>query len=135
MVDRVFTIALLVLGAFSVLSISSSLFALASQIRLTGTMIGIDELTLAPWVGSLGTASGIVVLGLFAIALIASIRRMRASKIAFWVPLAAGAVAIAIVMIASMIALMAGAPEIMQQLEADPNGSIDKMMEYIQQMQ
>lgn len=135
MVDRIFTIGLLVIGAFSTLTMVSSLFALESQIRLTATMIGVEHATLAPWVGPLGTIGGIVVLALFAVTLIFSIQRMRAGKLAFWVPLTAGVIAVLIVGILPAVAMLAGAPEIMHQLEADPNGSLDKMLEYMRTMQ
>ena len=135
MVDRVFTIGLLVLGGLSTLSMVQSLFALESQIRLTATMIGLDHATLASWVGPLGTIGGIVVLALFAVTLIFSIQRMRAGKLAFWVPLTAGVIAVLIVAILPAIAMLAGAPEIMQQFETDPNGSLDKMLEYMRTMQ
>lgn len=134
-VDRVFTIGLLVLGGLVTLSMVSSLFALESQIRLTATMIGLEHATLASWVGPLGTIGGIVVLALFAVTLIFSIQRMRAGKLAFWVPLTAGVIAVLIMAILPAVAMLAGAPEIMQQLEADPNGSIDKMLEYMRTMQ
>lgn len=132
--DRVITILLLALGAFGALNIASSFFNLESQIRLTGTMIGVDSPNLASWVGPLGIISGLVVLLLFALTLIFSIQRMRANKLTFWVPLVAGAIAVIILMVVPMIA-MSGAPEIMQQLESDPTGSLDKMMDYLTQLQ
>lgn len=133
-VDRVITIVLLVLGAFSTLTLTSSLFALESQIRLTGTMLGVEDMTLASWVGPLGTVTGIVILAMYALTLIFSIRRMRARKLTFWVPLTMGVIALLLVLIIPTVAMLAGAPEIMQQLESDPNGSLDKMMKYMQQM-
>lgn len=133
--DRIITIALLVIGAYSTLTLTQSMFALASQIRLTGTMIGVDDLSLASWVGPLGTITGFAVLALFAVTLIFSIQRMRAGKLTFWVPLTAGAIAVLIILIVPTVAMLAGAPEILHQLEADPNGSVDKMMAYIQEMQ
>ncbi|MBL3700617.1 DUF6264 family protein [Leucobacter luti] len=132
--DRVITIMLLVLGAFGALNISSSFFGLESQIRFTGVMIGIEDPKLASWIGPLGVISGLVVLLLFAVTLIFSIQRMRANKLAFWVPLVAGVVAAIVLIVVPMIA-MGGAPEIMQQLESDPTGSLDKMFEYIEQLQ
>ncbi|TDP95876.1 hypothetical protein EDF62_0570 [Leucobacter luti] len=132
--DRVVTILLLALGAFGALNIASSFFNLEAQIRLTGTMIGVDSPQLASWVGPLGIISGLVVLLLFALTLIFSIQRMRANKLTFWVPLVAGVVAVIILMIVPMIA-MSGAPDIMQQLESDPTGSLDKMMDYLTQLQ
>ncbi|MHA3722599.1 DUF6264 family protein [Leucobacter sp. HY1910] len=133
--DRVITIGLLVLAAYSTLSIASSMFALESQLRLVGAMIGLEHATLAEWVKPLGTGTGIAVLALFAVTLIYSIQRMRARRLAFWVPLTAGAIAVLIVLIVPTVAMFAGAPEIMQQLDADPNGSLDKMFAYIKDMQ
>jgi hypothetical protein len=85
-------------------------------------------------VGTLGMVSGFAVLLLFAVTLIFSIQRMRARKLAFWVPLAAGAVAVLLALIIPMIAI-GGAPEIMQQLENDPTGSLERMMQYLQGLQ
>lgn len=133
--DRVITIALLALAAYSTLSIASSMFALEAQLRLVGTMIGIEHASLASWVKPLGTGTGIAVLALFAVTLIYSIQRMRAGKLTFWVPLTAGAIAVLIVLIVPTVAMFAGAPEIMQQLDADPNGSLDKMLAYLKDMQ
>ncbi|WP_449281366.1 DUF6264 family protein [Leucobacter sp.] len=132
--DRVITIILLVIGAFGTLNSAASFFALESQLRLTANMIGIDSPSIAPWVGTLGMVSGFAVLLLFAVTLIFSIQRMRARKLAFWVPLAAGAVAVLLALIIPMIA-MGGAPEIMQQIENDPSGSLDRMMQYLQGLQ
>lgn len=132
--DRVVTIILLVIGAFGALNSAASFFSLESQLRLTANMIGIESPEVAPWVGTLGLVSGLAMLLLYAVTLIFSIQRMRARKIAFWVPLAAGAAAVIIALIIPMIA-MGGAPEIMQQIENDPSGSIDRMMQYLQDPQ
>jgi len=132
--DRIVTIALLALGAFGTLNFASSLFAIDSQLRLTATMLGIDSLSLPGWVGVLGVVSGLAVLLIFALTLIFSIRRMRAGKLAFWAPLAAGAIVLVLVIIVQSIAL-SGAPEIMQQLQSDPNGSLQKMLEFAQNPQ
>ncbi|QBE48333.1 DUF6264 family protein [Leucobacter triazinivorans] len=132
--DRVITIILLVIGAFGALNSAASFFSLESQLRLTANMIGIESPEVAPWVGTLGLVSGLAMLLLYAVTLIFSIQRMRARKIAFWVPLAAGAAAVIIALIIPMIA-MGGAPEIMQQIENDPSGSIDRMMQYLQDPQ
>jgi hypothetical protein len=132
--DRVITIILLVIGAFGALNSAASFFSLESQLRLTANMIGIDSPAIAPWVGTLGMVSGFAVLLLFAVTLIFSIQRMRARKLAFWVPLAAGAVAVLLALIIPMIAI-GGAPEIMQQLENDPTGSLERMMQYLQGLQ
>lgn len=132
--DRIITIALLALGAFGTLNFASSLFAIDSQLRLTAAMLGIDSLSLPGWVGVLGVVSGLAVLLIFALTLIFSIRRMRAGKLAFWAPLAAGAIVLVLVIIVQSIAL-SGAPEIMQQLQSDPNGSLQKMLEFAQNAQ
>jgi len=132
--DRIITIALLALGAFGTLNFASSLFAIDSQLRLTATMLGIESLSLPGWVGVLGVVSGLAVLLIFALTLIFSIRRMRAGKLAFWAPLAAGAIVLVLVIIVQSIAL-SGAPEIMQQLQSDPNGSLQKMLEFAQNPQ
>ncbi|GAA1598760.1 DUF6264 family protein [Leucobacter chromiireducens] len=132
--DRIITIILLVFGAFGALSVARSFFGLESQISLMGTLIGMDEPKVASWVGTLGMVSALVVLLVWALNLLFSIQRMRARKITFWVPLVAAVIAFIIVMVVPMIA-MNGAPEIMQQIEADPNGALSKMLESLQEMQ
>ncbi len=128
--DRVVTIVLLAFGALGALNIAGSFFGLAAQVRLMGDMLGLESPKVADWVGPLGVVSGLIVLLLFALNLIYSIQRMRAGKLAFWVPLAAGAIAFIILMVVPLIA-MNGAPEIMQQLESDPTGSLDRMLDYV----
>lgn len=132
--DRVITIMLLVLAAFGALNISSSFFGLERQIGLSATMLDIESPKIASWIGPLGVVSGLVVLLLFALTLIYSIQRMRAGKLTFWVPLTAGAIAMIIMIVVPMVA-MSGAPEIMEQLSTDPSGSLDKMLDYLQNMQ
>ncbi len=132
--DRVVTIMLLVFGAFGALSVARSFFALESQISLMGTLIGMDSPKVESWVGTLGVASALAVLLVYALNLILSIQRMRARKITFWVPLVAAVIAFVILLVVPMIA-MGGAPEIMQQIEADPNGALSKMLDSLQEMQ
>lgn len=132
--DRVITIILLVLGGFGALNIAGSFFGLESQIHLTATMIGLENTEVAGWVGPLGVISGLLVLLLFALTLIFSIQRMRANKLTFWVPLAAGGIAFVLLMVVPMIA-MSAAPEIMTQIQSDPTGSLDKMLDYVSEMQ
>lgn len=132
--DRIVTIVLLAFGAFGALNIAASFFGLESQIRLTASLIGLEDATVASWVGPLGVVSGLVVLLLFALTLIFSIQRMRQHKITFWVPLAAGAIAFILLVVVPMIAL-SGAPEIMEQLQNDPTGSLDKMLNALTEMQ
>lgn len=132
--DRVVTIMLLVFGAFGALSVARSFFALESQISLMGTLIGMDSPKVESWVGTLGVASALAVLLVYALNLILSIQRMRARKITFWVPLVAATIAFVILLVVPMIA-MGGAPEIMQQIEADPNGALSKMLDSLQEMQ
>ena len=71
---------------------------------------------------------------LFALTLIFSIQRMRQHKITFWVPLAAGAIAFILLVVVPIIVL-SGAPEIMEQLQNDPTGSLDKMLNALTEMQ
>ncbi|MFT4232306.1 MAG: DUF6264 family protein [Leucobacter sp.] len=132
--DRVVTILLLVIGAFGALNSAASFFSLDARLRLTAEMVGIESIDVAPWVGTLGLIGGLVILALYAVTVIFSIQRMRARKVAFWVPLTAGAIAVLLVLVIPMFA-MAGAPEIMQQLESDPNGSLERMMQYLQGME
>jgi hypothetical protein len=100
--DRLITIALLVLGAFGAWDSARSMQQLGQQIQTTYTMLGIGEFTAPEWLATLSVAGIIVQLSLYAVVLGLTILRMRARRIAFWIPLAGGALSVIIT-----VALMA----------------------------
>ncbi|MBK0422653.1 hypothetical protein JD292_11280 [Leucobacter sp. CSA2] len=130
--DRVITIILLAIGAFGALNLAASGFAIVQQMHLMGEMIGLEKVTVPEWVGPVGTVAGLVVLLVYALNVIYSIQRIRANKLAFWVPLVAAGIAFVVIMAVSMIA-MASIPDLMQTMNSDPYGSLDRMMKYVEE--
>ena len=129
--DRVITIMLLVVGAFGALNMAATMFALDAQMQLMGSMLGIDDLQVPGWVATVGLITGLAILLVYALNVIYAIQRMRAGKIAFWVPLTAFAIAFVFLIVAQMIA-MYNSPEIIEQLNSDPYGSYGKMMQFLE---
>lgn len=116
--DRIITIVLLVVGALGALYTALSMMQLPASFHLIATTLEFDDFVAPASIETLGTVGALVTLALYAVTLIYSIQRMRAKKLTFWVPLAAGALSIIIAIVISMIA-MSQAPDLMQQL-ADP---------------
>ncbi|MDR5698862.1 DUF6264 family protein [Agromyces aerolatus] len=100
--DRIITIALLVLGAFGAWDTARAMQQLGQQIQTTYTMMGIGDFTPPEWLPTLSVIGIVVQLSLYATVLGLTILRMRARRIAFWIPLAGGALSVVIT-----VALMA----------------------------
>ncbi len=119
--DRIITIVLLVIGAFGALITAQSMLGLAPSLVIIADALGVADFTVPDWVGTVGTVSGIAFIAVYAVVLIFSIQRMRARKIAFWIPLTAGVlVMIAMLVITSLV--LTAMPELMSQL-ADPSST------------
>jgi len=117
--DRIITIALLALGAYGALNLALSLQQLPQSMRLTASLLGLESLDVPEAVGIAGIVGAIAVLAIYAVNLIFSIQRMRARKLAFWVPLAAFGLALVVLFVCSTIAVVQ-LPELMQQM-SDPD--------------
>src|SRR5690606_24802753 len=87
--DRVITIILLVIGAFAALQFALGMLTLGTQLEIIATTLGAESLELPPGITVLQSVGTITMLSIYAIALIWSVQRLRAKRIAFWVPLAA----------------------------------------------
>src|SRR5690606_1634063 len=112
--DRIATIALLILGAYGVLRLSLTLMVLAPSISdLAVNGLCIDDFVVPASIATVGTVGTVVLLTLYALVLIFSIRRLRARKLTFWAPLAAGAISVILMFAFYMIALVQ-APEVLQ---------------------
>lgn len=98
-VDRIVTIALLVLGAFGAVNTAASLQVLPQQISLVYEQQGIGEFTPPEWLPTLTMIGTIAQLALYAATLGWSILRLRARKTAFWVPLVGGVLSIVLMMV------------------------------------
>ncbi|XPP26659.1 MAG: DUF6264 family protein [Leucobacter sp.] len=117
--DRIITIVLLAVGAYGALSFAFSLQELPRQLRLAGSMLGLENLAVPGSVGTIGVVGAIIVLAIYAVNLIFSIQRMRARKLAFWIPLVAFALALVVVFVCTAIAV-SQIPELLQQA-SDPD--------------
>lgn len=98
-VDRVVTIALLVLGAFGSVNTAVSLQMLPQQISLVYEQQGIGAFTPAEWLPTLTMVGTVLQLALYAATLGWSILRLRARKTAFWVPILGGVLSIVLMMV------------------------------------
>lgn len=125
--DLVITILLLAIGAYGALVFAGSFFQLVPELTRIAAVLGLNDFTPAPWVGTVATVGAIVILALYAVTLIYSIQRMRAVKLTFWVPLSAGVLAILIFFIVTIV-VVTSSPELMERF-ADPS-SMEKLMEF-----
>lgn len=124
--DRVITIFLLVIGAFGALNIAFELYRFPLSQRTMAELLGVSDYTAPGWLEPVGIICAIAVLALYAVSLILSVRRLRANRLTFFVPLIAGVAAFLLVMVIT-IAAMAGSPELMTALQ-DPD-ALTKMMD------
>ena len=101
-VDRMVTIALLVLGAFGAWNSATSLQQLPAAIQTVYTQQGVGTYSPQEWLPTLALVGTVFMLALYAAVLGWSIARLRAGRVAFWVPIVGGVVALV-----SMIVLTA----------------------------
>lgn len=117
--DRIITIVLLVLGALGALYSAVSLYSLPASISLMGSALEISNFSVPAIVGTVGTVGALLIFAIYALNLIYSLQRVRARKLAFWVPLVAAVLA-GIASVGFNAFAIAQVPELIQQL-ADPN--------------
>lgn len=117
--DRIATIVLVAIGALGALYFAASIYQLPNSLAMAGSMLGRDDVVVPASVTALANVGAIVVLALYAVTLIYSLQRLRARKLTFWVPLAAGAVALILTFAFTMIG-MAQTPDLMGLL-SDPD--------------
>lgn len=130
--DRIVTILLLVLGGFGALQSAFAMMGMSTMFVFLEDAPGITELSPPAWIDLTGKVVGIALLVLYGLVLVYSIRRLRARKLTFWAPLAAGVLS-AIVVIAIIAGAMIGTPELME-LMRDPQASAE-LLEYLQGIQ
>lgn len=129
MADRVVTILLLMVGAYGALQFALAMMGLESMFALMAEAPGVDELTTPGWLGMTGKIVGMAILVFYGLVLVFSIRRMRAKKLTFWVPLAAGVIAFIAVTVVIASAMFA-TPELLTII-GDPERST-QLLEYLQ---
>lgn len=91
--DRIVTIILLSVGAYFALSMALTLSQFALEFSRVADELGVKDFAAPPMLTTLGTIGAILVLAIYALVLIFSIRRLRARKVTFWAPLVAGVLA------------------------------------------
>lgn len=126
--DRVITIVLLVVGALGALYSAASMQQLPTSMSTFATALGAEGTVVPDSVTTLGTVGALAILAIYALNLIFSIQRLRAHKITFWVPLAAGVIAMILVFTFTSFAINQ-VPEVAQLL-ADPD-ALSKLLSYL----
>lgn len=126
--DRIVTIVLLVMGAFGALQTALPLMTIGASLSdLAVNAFKLEDFTVSSSVTTLGTVGAIVILSLYALVLIFSVQRLRAGKLTFWAPLAAGFIAMVLAFVIYAIAL-AQSPELLQA-SMDPD-AMQQMLDY-----
>lgn len=128
--DRVVTITLLVFGALGALNMGATMLSMRNTLSMIAEMMGVADATVPPLVDTLATVGAILSLVIYTAVLLWSIARMRARKIAFWVPLLGAVIAGIVSTILMMIAIYQVIP---QEVLQDP-AQIDILMEKYQEM-
>lgn len=121
---------LLALGALGALYFAAVLQQLPSSLATLGQALEVDGFVVPESVHTLGTVGALTILALYAVNLIYSIQRLRARRLTFWVPLAAGAIAFILVFAFSAFAINL-VPEVTQLL-SDPD-ALSKVLAYLSQ--
>lgn len=103
--DRVATLLLLLFGAFAAMNFAFSFLTLGSQLEIMASIMGADDLVIPGSIAVLEAAGVITMLSIYAVALIWSVQRLRQKRIAFWVPLAAGVLAVIMTLIFAAISV------------------------------
>ncbi len=114
-VDRIVTIALLGFGLLSTVNSVVSLLTLRDLMQQFMDMQGIDGVYSAPAAGAIGATVAVILIVVYALTAIVSVRRLRAHKLAFFVPII-GAVLSLIALFIGIAMAVAGDPAIMDSL-------------------
>ena len=128
-VDKIGTIFLLVVGIFGALQMALAMMSLGTTFRLIGAAPGVEDFSVPAWLDPTGKVIGIALLAFYGIVLVYSIRRLRAGKLTFWVPLAAGVIVTVLVLAVVMIGIMT-TPDLVNIL-GNPEKSTE-LIEYLQ---
>ena len=117
--DRVVTIALLVLGVLNVLTGIPQMLRLGETLDATYAAQGFGDYTSLGLASAIGVAVNVVNVLLLVTAAAVAVRRLRAGRIAFWIPLVAGVVSL-VVTIVLIGAAMLGDPALAAYLQGQP---------------
>lgn len=123
MADRIFSILLLVCGAFGAFQLGAALFTMPDTFNLFASAAQLEDFTVPEALRTAGNIGAISILAIYACNLILTIQRLRAGKLAFWVPLVACVAAI-IVMFVTMVFALSVTPELIEFLSNPDSMSI-----------
>lgn len=123
--DKIITILLLSIGAIGALWSALIMFNMGMTFAMMGQTPGLPTFTGPDWLSTTGKVVGVAFLAFYALMLVYSVRRMRAGKITFWVPLVAGVVVSLVVFIVVIVAMMS-TPELVQ-IASDPQLSAEML--------
>ncbi|HEY8587994.1 MAG TPA: DUF6264 family protein [Naasia sp.] len=104
--DRVLTIALLVLGVINVLTSIPQMLTLSRTLDDAYRLQGIGDYTNESLATAIGIAINVVGVILLLAAAALALSRLRAGRLAFWVPLVAGATAFVITAVLMLVAML-----------------------------
>lgn len=128
--DRIITIILLVIGSYFALSMALTLSQLPLEFTRVADQLGVTDFAPPASLQTIGTVGAILVLVIYALMLIFSIRRLRARKLTFWAPLSAGVLAWIVFFVVFFIGLSASTElwEALLNVSSDPE-AVQQMLE------
>ncbi|QJU53967.1 DUF6264 family protein [Herbiconiux sp. KACC 21604] len=106
--DRIATMVLLVIGAFWSVNTAFGMFSLPAALQQAMDILGISgTYTAYDTANSAGVTGGVLTLLTFALTVLYSLRRLRANKLAFFIPIIGAVVAFVISIVVYTIAMTA----------------------------
>jgi hypothetical protein len=104
--DRIITIVLLAVAVIGALNSVLSLQQLVPQVQIVYEQQGIGEYVAPSWLPTLVAVGTILQLALLGVTIVWSVARVRAGRLAFWVPLAGGVASVIIMMVLMSIVFL-----------------------------
>ena len=119
--DRIVTMVLFGLGAYNVVVavLGASTFAVSLLALLRDRGFPVDDFTAQDALQRVGVLSAVLAVALFVLAVVVARRRLRAGRLAFWVPLVAGVV-FTLVQAVAVVAVMMGDASFVEALRTMP---------------
>ena len=119
--DRIVTMVLFGLGAYNVVVavLGASTFAVSLLALLRDRGFPVDDFTAQDALQRVGVLSAVLAVALFVLAVVVARRRLRAGRLAFWVPLVAGVV-FTLVQAVAVAAVVMGDASFLEALRSMP---------------
>lgn len=116
--DRMLTVFLLALGTFDVVLNFTAFANFANTISISFAQLGVeDAFSSTELAAGVGLAANMIRVVLLAVAIVISVRRLRAGRITFWVPLTAGAIA-AVALVVCFSIVLANDPASLEYIDS-----------------